>query len=673
MLTYHRHKLVAAAIIVAHSFVGVHLHSYSAAPNTIISQQHTRTDILIVGGGTSGITAGIQAARMGAKVLIVEATPWLGGMLTSAGVGATDGNHRLPSGLWGEFREKIRQHYGGAAHVETGWVSNTLFEPHVGDSIWKAMALQESRNLTIRYGFYPIAVEKAGKRITRVRFAALNDSSAIFDVSPLVVIDATELGDILELAGLPFDVGMEHRTSTGEASAPDTAIPVIQDLTWVAILKDYRVQLGNSADRRIPKPFGYDPREFDGCCKESCYTAPCDSTLVNAQTMLDYGRMPTFDFLRTGKGAKYMLNWPRQGNDYYFNAIGKPPSEQREGYMAAKQRTLRFVYHIQSTLGFRYLGLADDEFPTPDSLALIPYHREARRLRGLVRMTINHALQPYSSNLYRTAIAVGDYPVDHHHARYPYPDRLPTIHFPAIPSFSIPLGSLIPQSAQQGSPASRSITSNSSINLIAAEKCISVSNIMNGSTRLQPCVMLIGQAAGALAALSVRSRQAPAYIAVRSVQQALLQARCWLLPFLDVPPEHPNFEAIQKIAVVGALRGTGIPYKWANQTWFYPDSTMTHAEFITALSQSLPSKAARSLVPTPQVDTTITVGEALAILRPLQRFVVRGSHNMIWSLMNTPALRTMPLTRKDCAQILQTALMPFERIPVDIFGNLLLP
>ena len=61
-------------------------------------------DVVIAGGGTSGTAAGIQAARMGARTLVVEEFDWLGGMLTSAGVSATDGNYRLRGGLWHEFR-----------------------------------------------------------------------------------------------------------------------------------------------------------------------------------------------------------------------------------------------------------------------------------------------------------------------------------------------------------------------------------------------------------------------------------------------------------------------------------------------------------------------------------------------------------------------------------------
>ena len=51
-------------------------------------------DVVVVGGGAGGSCAAIEAARNGASVLVVEDTPWLGGMLTSAGVSAIDGNYR---------------------------------------------------------------------------------------------------------------------------------------------------------------------------------------------------------------------------------------------------------------------------------------------------------------------------------------------------------------------------------------------------------------------------------------------------------------------------------------------------------------------------------------------------------------------------------------------------
>lgn len=56
-------------------------------------------------------------------------------------------------------------------------------------------------------------------------------------------------------------------------------------------------------------------------------------------------------------------------------------------------------------------------------------------------------------------------------------------------------------------------------NFIVAEKNISVTNIANGATRLQPVVLGIGQAAGVLAALSVSQQKSPDEIGVRAVQK----------------------------------------------------------------------------------------------------------------------------------------------------------
>ena len=44
------------------------------------SQSTITTQVLVVGGGTSGVAAGIQSARLGVQTLIMEETPWLGGM-----------------------------------------------------------------------------------------------------------------------------------------------------------------------------------------------------------------------------------------------------------------------------------------------------------------------------------------------------------------------------------------------------------------------------------------------------------------------------------------------------------------------------------------------------------------------------------------------------------------
>ena len=62
-------------------------------------------DVVVWGGGTGGVASAIQAARCGAQSLLLTPGPWLGGMLSAAGVCAPDG-HELScwqTGLWGQF------------------------------------------------------------------------------------------------------------------------------------------------------------------------------------------------------------------------------------------------------------------------------------------------------------------------------------------------------------------------------------------------------------------------------------------------------------------------------------------------------------------------------------------------------------------------------------------
>jgi hypothetical protein len=254
-----------------------------------------------------------------------------------------------------------------------------------------------------------------------------------------------------------------------------------------------------------------------------------------------------------------MLNWPAHGNDYYLNVVEEKQEVRSQKYEVAKQHTLGFIYFLQTQLGMKNIGLADDELN--GGLAWIPYNREGRRVKGVVRMNINHIKNPYDHTLYRTGIAVGDYPVDHHHAQYP--GKLPAIEFPKIPAYNIPMGALIPDSID---------------GLIVCEKGISVTNIVNGTTRLQPVVMLTGQAAGVLAAKSILLKKKVRDVPVRSVQEELLKAKCYLMPFSDIKPDDPAWEAIQKVGLTGILKGVGKSEGWENKMYFYPDSLVDGRE-----------------------------------------------------------------------------------------------
>lgn len=147
-------------------------------------------DVVIVGGGTGGTAAAIEAARDGARVLVVEQTPWLGGMLTSAGVSAIDGNYRLRGGLFGEFADSLAARYGGYEALKSGWVSNILFNPAVGAEVLENM----SRKAGVEVRFNTTATDIIQNRRSGWTLR-LSDGST---VRSKMLIDGTELGDVAE-------------------------------------------------------------------------------------------------------------------------------------------------------------------------------------------------------------------------------------------------------------------------------------------------------------------------------------------------------------------------------------------------------------------------------------------------------------------------------------------
>lgn len=500
----------------------------------------TTFDVVVIGGGTSGIAAGVSSSRFGAKTLLIEKGPWLGGMLTAAGVSAIDGNNKLPSGIWGEFRDSLTLRYGSIEALKTGWVSNTLFEPHVGNEIFQNVASSEPL-LSLRQETWWQDISYQDE----LWVIKLTDGTI---VKGNQIIDATELGDVIQHLRVAHRVGMDSRDDFQEYIAPIKSNDVIQDLTYVIILKDYGKPM------IIDKPEGYDASVFY-CASQNEKCPEVESmvrTLWPKEQLITYGKLPN---------NKYMINWPINGNDYFVNAIYMNEKERDSSFQLAKQKSLQFLYYLQTELGFSNLSIADDEFPTQDGLPIIPYHRESLRIDGVTTLSINHLSDPYTQEqpLFRTAVAVGDYPVDHHHASHPDWDNLPDLHFYPVPSYSLPFGTLIPKEKE---------------NLVVAEKSISVSNIVNGTTRLQPVVLQIGQVAGIISAIAAKESILPRDVSVRKVQEIILSQGGYLLPFLDIPKSHPRFKVLQRIGVTGILRGTGKNIGWENQTWFYPESPL---------------------------------------------------------------------------------------------------
>jgi hypothetical protein len=513
----------------------------SSSQNPTPVRQHLATEVLVVGGGAGGTAAALQAARRGAKTILVSEFPWLGGMLTSAGVTAPDGNELacLQTGIWGDFLRQLSQRQPGG--LDHAWVSFFTYEAAIGAAIF-ADWVAALPNLRWIAGQTPQQVLRQGNQVTGVIFEHDRIDAA-------VTIDATELGDLLALGDIPHRWGWEWQAEFGEPSAPIAANELtqrypVQVPTWVVVLQDFGADQTAPA---IPAPPNYNPQHY-----EKAWANYADGGLAGAAICLNYGRLPA---------DRFMLNWPTHGNDYgegVARLLGD--AAHRQAYcQEALWHSQGFAHYIQSRLGRRY-GLATGSFPTPASVdgltpaersafALHPYYRESRRLIGQTTVREQDLLPlpsgrvaalPFTTSASGCedvsqcceAIAVGNYVLDHH---YPSGDIALSKksmrwggRWTGTP-FTIPYRSLVPATIE---------------GFLVGEKNIAVTHMANGATRLQPLVLGIGQAAGMAAALCVEQRCQPRQLAVRSLQNALITdpiAPNAVLPLLNLVPQDPQW------------------------------------------------------------------------------------------------------------------------------------
>jgi hypothetical protein len=639
------------------------------------------TDIAIAGGGCGGTAAALQAARSGAEVVLVEETPWLGGMITSAGVVAFDGNWgNLTCGIYREIVREIEIHYGGAARTGTGWVTLTSFEPHVVARILHYLVRREELIQSFTEA-QATEVLREGRRITGFRFRTKNGEA--FEVRARVVIDATEYGDLIEAGGIEHRLGRESRGQTGEPDAPEKADLEIQDVTYVAILKDYQKAHGRLAPPAHKSP-DYDPALFRGATAlDADEPANHNHTLHTWETFIDYGKLPR---------DKYMINWPFHANDFPDSLACFDRARREHAYRRAKAHTLNFVHYMQTVLGHPELGIADDEFPTDDGLPFLPYIRETRRIVGDVVMREQDVL-PSNGNgvrppLRRDSIAVGDYFLDHHHARaHPGHPAFFKEEYPKNDKFQVPFGVFFPRGVD---------------GFMAAEKSISVTHIVNGCTRLQPIVLLMGQAAGAIAAMAVREGFEPRNVSVRDLQEYLLVRGVMLYPYEDLHVEDRVFVEAQKLALSGVV--------FDNEDFrFRKDQPVTWDQLGELLSKSeggilgeaeSRQRACREYLHTLAEDVegleletaeafprTVTRGELAPILclaadlapvevvtirfldmpythwaaRWIEPLYRRGCYEGIWHVNFKP---DTPLTRGELTLMLDRLFDPFRRLPL---------
>ncbi|SFP08080.1 FAD dependent oxidoreductase [Amycolatopsis arida] len=510
-------------------------------------------DVLVVGGGCGGVAAALSAALLGRRVVLTEATGWLGGQLTTQAVPPDENPWVETIGSTASYRllrSRVRDRYRADPRLSEraravrdlnpgeGWVSALCAEPVViRDVLADLLApLRRSGNLDVRHHHEPVAAGVDGDRVEAVTFGTPDGPVT---VRAALVVDATEEGDLLPLAGCEHVLGAESAAETGEPHALDgPADPFDQQaLTWCVAL-----ELAPDGEHVVERPRDYDfwrgyrapfwPGPQLGWATQEPETGrPLRRPLFGVD-----GEQDLWRFRRIRSGRLYdpplpdvtLVNWPQV--DYWLAPVtGVGSGERRERLAQARQLTLSFVYWLQTEAprpdggtGYPRLRPAGAPLGTADGLAAAPYVRESRRIRAELTVLEQHvgvAARPGAAGAepFTDSVGIGSYRIDLH----PSTGGRGYLDIPCYP-FQIPLGALLPVRLD---------------NLVAGGKCLGVTHITNGCYRLHPVEWNTGEAAGALAAFALDHGVPPRAVRARPDLLADFQA---VLGKLGVPLEWPE-------------------------------------------------------------------------------------------------------------------------------------
>lgn len=517
--------LTFPALLVLGLFTCVGLAAPAIAAGTC-----TSADIVIYGGTPAGVAAAIEAAHLKKKVVLLEPTTHIGGMIAN-GLTKTDASPRegVYGGIVAAFLERARKHYRSKdpirIYFESKWAEATM------------VTLVKAKRATIIYGQRIASVQKSGTAISRISMTSGRDFCG------RVFIDASYEGDLMALSGATTRLGRESRSQYGEsaAGAQQMKKPALDDGTELTIdpyvrkgdpssgliygvseyaqrpigssdellmAFNYRLCVTDVASNRIPfkAPADYDASRYEGLARfieayESSgipfHNRYFVGMTVTVKNKLDVNSKRWFSTNFIGIGREYVL-----GDEATRQKIRDEVRSYTTGLFWFAVSDPRVPADVRAETA--RFGWCADEFADNDHFPRQIYVRQARRLVGQYVLTQNDILK---KKKFPDTIGLGYYTMDQHgmmrSARDGYIVDEVRAGISAGP-YEIPYRSMLPRSSE--------------VSNLIVPVALSTSHVAYTSVRVEPTYMVLGQAAGAAAALTPGTN-------VSAVNVAKLRAR----------------------------------------------------------------------------------------------------------------------------------------------------
>ena len=508
-------------------------------------RSNTDTDVLIYGATSGGITAAIQVARMGKRVVLIEPSQHIGGTTTGGLVWTDYGQEGVVGGLAGEFYNRVTEHYRSdtAWKVEDPFRERLLndklkyiksFEPRIADSIFRVMLSEAGievitgQRLDLNSG-----VKKNDNVIRSVTFESGKTLSA------KIFIDASYEGDLMALANVSYHVGRESADTYNESLAgvlaEDSTVrqpkryfnkldkhmmgadtrgysrvdPYDQEGNLLYGIQDVPLEAPGTGDDKVQ---AYNVRIVLTTDPENMIpiTRPDDYDSTKYELLIRYVNAHKFDHIRQvlwkidpvpnqktdiNDGCPFSTdyigaNWDYPEADYTRR------EEILDAHHSFTKGLIYFIGHdprmplsIRSEM-LRY-GYPGDEYTDNNHWTPQVYIRETRRMIGEYIMTQKDIEKNTTKE---HSIGMGSYALDSHHIQRvvtPEGELINEGNFTISINgpYEIPYESIIPIEKECAN--------------LLVPVCVSSSHVAFGSIRMEPVYMVLGQTAGTAASLAL--------------------------------------------------------------------------------------------------------------------------------------------------------------------------
>lgn len=439
-------------------------------------------DVVVVGGGTTGVVAALAAARHGAKTAIVEINGFLGGNATT----------NLP---WFGFHNSERELVVRGIPLEIierlhlmGGASEFHFDP-IGNSVvavnpsWLKIALARmlaDAGVEMFLHSLAIGVATEGNRVTGVY---IQNKQGCQQLVGEVFVDCTDTGDVAVKCGARYEFG---RDTDNKVQASSYAFTV-GGIDFAEMLSYFE------ANPDQLRPFPLDEATLENLLARM-RTAPLFVIGAFPELMAKASQ----DGLTLPRDRMIGVCYPQTGEAVFVTS--RVENVNANDVRNLSRAEIEGVLQIEQIMEFikRYMpgGSAARLVGSAHQIGI----RETRHIIGDYCLTGEDLL---AGKRFDDVIALGGYHLDIHS-----PDRKGLEPYRRPPTYEIPYRSLLPQGVE---------------GILVAGRIISANHEAESSTRVVAISAAQGQAAGTAAALAVKAGVLPRVLDVHMLQAALIK------------------------------------------------------------------------------------------------------------------------------------------------------